>query len=96
MVSPAIPGVWQPYGRAPAKGQVSHSVYLEERILASPGRESGFTSEDRMGGIAIALFVALFAFGGKYFGWDDPDSKVRLAMAACFVLGALGAYRARS
>jgi hypothetical protein len=49
-----------------------------------------------MGGIAIALFVALFAFGGKYFGWDDPDSKVRLAMAACFVLGALGAYRARS
>ena len=50
----------------------------------------------RMGGIAIALFVALFAFGGKYFGWEDPDSKVRLAMAACFVLGALGGYRARS
>jgi hypothetical protein len=49
-----------------------------------------------MGGIAIALFVALFAFGGKYFGWEDPDSKVRLAMAACFVLGALGGYRARS
>jgi hypothetical protein len=65
-------------------------------FLNWPGSESGVTSEDRMGGIAIALFVALFAFGGKYFGWDDPDSKVRLAMAACFILGSIGGYRARS
>jgi len=48
-----------------------------------------------MGGIAIALFIALFAFGGTYFGWEDPDSKVRLAMAACFILGSIGGYRAR-
>ena len=60
-----------------------------------PGRESGVTNEDHMGAIAIALFIALFAFGGRYFGWDDPDSKVRLAMAACFILGSIGAYRAR-
>jgi hypothetical protein len=88
--------VWQPYGRASLTGQVLHSVYRNECIFAVPGREFGVTYEDRMGGIAIALFVALFAFGGTYFGWEDPDSKVRLAMAACFVLGALGAYRARS
>jgi hypothetical protein len=49
-----------------------------------------------MGGIAIALFVGVFAFGGKYFGWDDSDGRVRIALAACFILGVIGGYRARS
>lgn len=48
-----------------------------------------------MGGIAIAVFVALFGFGGKYFGWSDPDGKVQLALVSCYILGAISGYRAK-
>jgi hypothetical protein len=47
------------------------------------------------GGIAIAMFVALVGFGGKYFGWSDPDGKVQLALITSFILGIIGGYRAR-
>jgi hypothetical protein len=46
--------------------------------------------------IAIAMFVALFGFGSSYFGWSDPTGKVQLALAASFILGIIGGYRARS
>ncbi len=39
------------------------------------------------------MFIALFGFGGKYFGWGDPDGKVQLALAACFILGVIGGFR---
>ena len=48
-----------------------------------------------VGAIAIAMFVALVAFGSKYFGWDDPDGKVQLALATAFILGIIGGYKAR-
>jgi hypothetical protein len=47
------------------------------------------------GAIAIAMFVALVGFGGKYFGWSDPDGKVQLALITSFILGVVGGYRAR-
>ena len=50
----------------------------------------------RMVGIAIAIFIALFGWGGSYFGWSDPYHKVQLALAASFILGILSGYRARS
>jgi hypothetical protein len=46
-------------------------------------------------GIAVAMFVALFAWGANYFGWSDPDGKVQLAMATSFILGIIGGYRAK-
>ena len=46
-------------------------------------------------GLAIALFVALFGWGANYFGWDDPDGKVRLALFTCFVLGTLCGHKAK-
>jgi hypothetical protein len=49
-----------------------------------------------VGGIAIAIFVALFGFGAKYFGWDDPDGHVQLALATSFILGILAGYKTRS
>jgi len=49
-----------------------------------------------MVGIAIAIFIALFGWGGSYFGWSDPDHKVQLALAASFILGILSGYRAKS
>ena len=48
-----------------------------------------------VGGIAIAMFVALIGFGGKYFGWTDPDGKVQLALLTSFILGIIGGFKSR-
>ena len=45
--------------------------------------------------LAAAMFVALFTFGEQGFGWSDPDSVVRLSLAASFVFGLVAGYRAR-
>ena len=49
-----------------------------------------------LAGIAIALFVALFGWGANYFGWDEPDGKVRLDLSTCFVLGTLCGFKAKA
>ena len=49
-----------------------------------------------MAGLAIAMFIALFGWGSRYFGWSDPDGKVQLALATCFILGVVIGYRSRS
>ena len=48
-----------------------------------------------VGGIAIAMFVALVGWGGKYFGWSDPEGKVQLALVTAFILGIIGGFKAR-
>jgi hypothetical protein len=48
-----------------------------------------------VGGIAIAMFVVLVGFGGKYFGWSDPDGKVQLALVTSFILGIIGGFKSR-
>lgn len=45
--------------------------------------------------LAIAMFVALFAFGQNYFGWSDPGGKVQLSLASAFVFGIICGYRAK-
>jgi hypothetical protein len=57
-----------------------------------------FTGRRRtpMVGIAIAMFIALFGWGRKYFGWEDPDGKVQLALATCFILGIISGYKTKS
>jgi hypothetical protein len=47
-------------------------------------------------GIAVAMFVALFGWGARYFGWDDPNGKIQLALATSFILGLIGGYKAKS
>jgi len=49
-----------------------------------------------MVGLASAMFVGLFGWGGQYFGWFDPDGKVQLALFTSFVLGAVAGYKSRS
>jgi hypothetical protein len=46
-------------------------------------------------GIAVAMFVALFGWGARYFGWDDPNGKIQLALATSFILGLIGGYKAK-
>lgn len=46
-----------------------------------------------MAGLATVLFVALFAFGSTYFGWEDPGGRVSLALFASYLFGMIGGYR---
>ncbi len=46
-------------------------------------------------GLAIAMFIALFGWGGGFFGWYDPDGKVQLALATSFILGIIGGYKSK-
>jgi uncharacterized membrane protein YjjB (DUF3815 family) len=48
-----------------------------------------------VGGIAIAMFVALVGWGGKYFGWEDTGGKIQLALITSFILGVIGGIKAR-
>lgn len=45
--------------------------------------------------LAIAMFIALFAFGKQIFGWHDTDGDVQLAMIASFLFGVIAAFRNR-
>lgn len=49
-----------------------------------------------MVGLAIAMFIALFGWGSRYFGWDDPEGKIQLALGVSFILGVLSGYKAKS
>lgn len=55
----------------------------------------GWEEFSMVGGISIAMFVALVGWGGKYFGWDDPDGKVQLALVTSFILGVIGGFKSR-
>jgi hypothetical protein len=47
-------------------------------------------------GLASAMFIALFAWGSHYFGWDDPDGKVQMALFTTFILGIICGYKTKS
>lgn len=61
-------------------------------VSSSPARVEEFSM---VGGVAIAMFVALVGWGGRYFGWEDPDGKVQLALVTAFILGIIGGFKAR-
>lgn len=46
-------------------------------------------------GVALMCFVSLFAFGGTWLGWHDPDGKVQLGLFMSFLFGIICGYRAR-
>ena len=46
-------------------------------------------------GLALAMFIALFAWGANYFGWEDPVGKVQLALFTSFILGAVCGYKSK-
>jgi hypothetical protein len=49
-----------------------------------------------MGGIATMMFVALFAFGGRMFGWEDEGGRIQLALAAAYILGIIGGFKVKN
>ena len=46
-------------------------------------------------GVAIAMFIALFGWGARYFGWSDPSGKVQLALFTAFILGIVATYKSK-
>jgi len=77
-------------------GKALPALYPGECIQIIAGVYFRRGGRNHMVGIAIAMFIALFGWGGRYFGWEDPDGKIQLALATCFILGIIGGYRAKS
>ena len=48
-----------------------------------------------MVGLALAIFIALFGGGEKYFGWHDPTGRIQLALFTSFILGVVASYKSR-
>ena len=48
-----------------------------------------------MGMLATAMFVAMFAFGAKTMGWEDPNGNVSLGLFMAFIFGIIAGYRTR-
>ena len=46
-------------------------------------------------GIALAMFIALFGWGSRYFGWPDPSGKIQLALFTAFILGIVASYKSK-
>jgi hypothetical protein len=49
-----------------------------------------------MSGIALVLFIGLFAFGERFMGWHDPSGEVQLGLFASFLFGLVFGYRNKS
>lgn len=48
---------------------------------------------DMLTGLALILFIGLFAFGGEYMGWSDPHGQVQMALFMAFIFGIVCGYR---
>lgn len=48
-----------------------------------------------MTGLALALFIGLFAFGGRLLGWDDDQGNVQLGLLMAFIFGIVCGHRTR-
>jgi hypothetical protein len=60
------------------------------------GRSSRAIGEASMSGIALVLFIGLFAFGERFMGWHDPSGEVQLGLFASFLFGLVFGYRNKS
>ena len=60
-------------------------------------RASGFTWEEVsvVLGLALSMFIALFAFGHDLLGWTDPSGQVQLGLFMSFLFGIICGYRTR-
>ena len=62
----------------------------------STAREAGGIQKDiAMAGLAMVMFIALFAFGGDYFGWSNSGGHVQLALFSCFIFGIICGFKVK-
>jgi hypothetical protein len=48
-----------------------------------------------MVGLALIMFLGLFAFGGQLMGWSDPHGQVQLGIFMSFLFGIICGYKTR-
>jgi hypothetical protein len=48
-----------------------------------------------MMGLALGMFIGLFAFGQDLLGWVDPDGQVQMGLFMSFLFGTICGYRTR-
>ncbi len=48
-----------------------------------------------MVGLALMMFLALFAFGSQLMGWSDPGGQVQLGIFMSFLFGMVCGYKTR-
>jgi hypothetical protein len=46
-------------------------------------------------GLALCMFIGLFAFGHDLLGWSDPNGQVQLGLFMAFLFGIVCGYRTR-
>jgi hypothetical protein len=85
-----------PMTAAQHTGKLYPLFTVEEDNARRAGQFFTGAREVHMVGLAIAMFIALFGWGARYFGWDDPDGKVQLALATAFILGIVSGYKTKS
>jgi hypothetical protein len=67
----------------PGGGITSSELGLEQEIAL-------------MGGLALALFVALYAFGDQFLDLRFSGGQVQLALFMAFIFGIVCGYRVKS
>jgi hypothetical protein len=48
-----------------------------------------------MAGLAMVMFIALFTFGGQYFGWTDAGGWIQLSLVSSFIFGIICGFRVK-
>ena len=46
-----------------------------------------------MAGLALACFIGLFAFGGRFLGWPDMNGSIQIGLFMAFLFGMICGYR---
>ncbi len=46
-----------------------------------------------MGVLAMMMFIGLFGFGDRFFGYSTAHGQVQLAIFLAFILGIISGYR---
>ncbi|MBY0582694.1 MAG: hypothetical protein K2P68_07220 [Sphingomonas sp.] len=75
------------YAHSERAPQPSLLVYLVRVKLKTCRVSKLYRKGLSMAGLAMALFIALFAFGGRYLGWTDTGGHVQLALFTAFIFG---------
>jgi len=48
-----------------------------------------------MTGLALMMFIGLFAFGGQLLGWSDSNGQIQLGLLMSFLFRIVCGYRTR-
>jgi hypothetical protein len=86
---------WRRYGERGRWPQASWKIYAEGSGSVTSCEGMTFLGRTNMAGLAMMMFIALFAFGGQYFGWSDSGGRVQLALFSAYIFGIICGYRVK-